>query len=295
MSDWQWDETLFEGTAPYYERGRLPYAPGLVSLLAEVLAADGQGRLLDVGCGPGTVAVPLAPLFREVVGVDPDAGMIAEAASRATAAGLGARTRWVRMRAEELPGGLGRFDVAVFAQSFHWTERERVAKTVRGMLRPAGVLVHVADLKNDSRTVDGLPYPAVPYRDIEELVKRYLGPVRRAGRGLLPQGTAGGEAAILADAGFQGPQRYVVPGGQELRRTVDDVVAWTFSMSYSAPHLFGHRREAFETDLCRLLAQASPAGLFSECAPSTEVFVWPGQCPVSLERSLGYSPGDART
>ena len=26
---WTWDETLFLGTAPFYGRGRLPYAPGL--------------------------------------------------------------------------------------------------------------------------------------------------------------------------------------------------------------------------------------------------------------------------
>ncbi|GGU92004.1 methyltransferase [Streptomyces filipinensis] len=293
MDDWEWDETLFEGTAGYYARGRLPYAPGLVALLAEVLAADGRGRLLDVGCGPGTVAVPLAGLFRETVGVDPDAGMIAEAASRATAAGLAGRARWVRMRAEELPAGLGLFTVAVFAQSFHWMDRERVARTVRGMLGPGGALVHLSDLKTQTRAAAGMPYPAVPYPDVEELVKRYLGPVRRAGRGLLPRGTAGGEGAILAGAGFLGPERYVVPGGQELRRTVDDVVAWTFSMSYAAPHLFGPRREAFEADLRRLLLRASAAGLFSERVPSTEVFVWrqPGSGPVRTAGEPGSRLG----
>ncbi|MER6026106.1 class I SAM-dependent methyltransferase [Streptomyces sp. NPDC001851] len=133
---WEWDETLFEGAAACCAQGRLPCAPGLVPLPDEVLAADGQGRLLDAGCGPGTVATPLAGLFREVVGIDPDAGMIAEAAK---------------------PG----------------------------------------------------------HR-------------RRTGR----QGAPG------------------------------------------APHLFGARREAFETDLRRLLAGAAPAGLSSERGPSTEVFIW---------------------
>ncbi len=27
-SAWTWDPTLFAGAAPYYEKGRLPYAPG---------------------------------------------------------------------------------------------------------------------------------------------------------------------------------------------------------------------------------------------------------------------------
>ena len=50
---WRWDETLFEGTAPYYVRGRLPYAAGMERALADALALDGTGRLIDVGCGPG--------------------------------------------------------------------------------------------------------------------------------------------------------------------------------------------------------------------------------------------------
>ena len=76
---WQWDETLFSGSAPYYLRGRLPYAPGLAERLAEVLDLDGRGRLLDVGCGPGVLTLSLAPFVVEAVGV-------AEA--------VGAKRRW---------------------------------------------------------------------------------------------------------------------------------------------------------------------------------------------------------
>ncbi|MFI1766568.1 class I SAM-dependent methyltransferase [Streptomyces sp. NPDC020800] len=271
---WEWDETLFAGTAPYYARGRLPYAPGLVPRLAEVLGPDGTGRLIDVGCGPGTLALPLSPLFDEVVGVDPDPGMLAEAARRA-AAGTGAGTvRWVRMRAEDLPAGLGAFTVAVFAQSFHWMDRDRVAATVFGMLGPGGALVHVSDLKGERPGTEGLPYPVAPYPAIGQLVRDYLGPVRRAGRGELPDGTPGGEAAVFHRAGFLGPERHVVPGGQVLERAEDAVVAWVFSMSSSAPGLFGPRRDAFEADLRGLLRSCSPTGRFCERRPGTEVFVW---------------------
>ncbi|TDC59173.1 class I SAM-dependent methyltransferase, partial [Streptomyces hainanensis] len=76
VAGWEWDETLFAGTAAYYRRGRLPYAPGLAEALADALRLDRRGRLLDVGCGPGVVALTLAGLFAEVVGVDPDGGMI---------------------------------------------------------------------------------------------------------------------------------------------------------------------------------------------------------------------------
>ncbi|MFD9499979.1 class I SAM-dependent methyltransferase [Streptomyces sp. NPDC060035] len=271
---WEWDDTLFSGAATYYRRGRLPYAPGLVDVLTEVLQLDGQGRLIDVGCGPGTLALSLADLFGEIVGVDPDSGMIAEATREAAERGVTGKALWVQDRAEELPTGLGTFTVATFGQSFHWMDRDLVAATIKDVLRPGGALVHISDLKAEIRTVDGLPYPAVPYSAVEELVRHYLGPVRRAGRGLLPQGTPSGESAVLARAGFSGPQRHVVPGGQALERTCDDVVAGVFSMSFSAPHLFGTRRDDFEADVRRLLRQVSPSGLFSERQPSTEVFVW---------------------
>ncbi|WP_329065399.1 class I SAM-dependent methyltransferase [Streptomyces sp. NBC_01429] len=300
---WEWDDTLFLGAAPYYARGRLPYAAGLADVLAEVLALDGRGRLLDVGCGPGTLALGLAHLFGEVVGVDPDSGMIAEAGRRAAEAGVAGKARWVRARAEELPGGraeelpggraeelpgdepqdlpgdlsggLGTFTVAAFGQSFHWMDRDLVAATVKDMLRPGGVLLHIADLKTETRSVAGLPHPPVPYAAIDELIRRYLGPVRRAGHGVLPYGTPSGENAVLGRAGFAGPERHVVPGGQALERGRDDVRAWVFSMSSSAPHLFGARQEDFDADLDRLLRTASPSsGLFSERRPSTDVLVW---------------------
>ncbi|MGC0380463.1 class I SAM-dependent methyltransferase [Streptomyces sp. SAI-129] len=274
-SGWEWDETLFSGAAAFYRRGRLPYAPGLVDVLAGVLGLDGRGRLIDLGCGPGTLSLPLAGLFGEVVGVDPDAGMLVEAARGAAELGVADKVRWVRARAEELPAGLGDFTVATLAQSFHWMDRERVAATVRGVLRPGGALVHISDLKGERRTVDGLPHPPVPHAAVDGLVRRYLGPVRRAGRGLLPRGTPAGEGAVLAGAGFVGPYRHVVPGGQAMVRTEDDVVAGVFSMSFSAPHLFGARLAAFEADLRRLLREVSPSGRFSERRPGTEVFVWP--------------------
>jgi SAM-dependent methyltransferase len=287
---WEWDDSLFAGTARYYRRGRLPYAPGLAGTLAEVVNLDGRGRLIDVGCGPGVIALSLAHLFSEIVGVDPDRGMVVEAAREAAERGVAGKARWVQARAEDLPAGLGTFDVATFAQSFHWMDRDLVAVTIKGMLRTGGVLAHISDLKTEGETetgtgtrtgmgtgtriVGGLPHPAAPCSAIDELVKEYLGPVRRAGRGVLPHGTPGGEAAVLTRAGFSGPQRHVVPGGQLLERSADDLVAGVFSMSFSAPHLFGTRRDAFETDLRQLLREASPSGRFSERQPSAEIFIW---------------------
>src|SRR6266702_2438779 len=71
-------ETIFHGTAWYYARYRPGYPQELFDLLRGRFELDGTGRLLDLGCGTGQLAVPLAPLFEEVVAVDVDAGMLAE-------------------------------------------------------------------------------------------------------------------------------------------------------------------------------------------------------------------------
>ena len=272
---WQWDETLYLGSAPYYVRGRPPYAPGLADAVRQILALDGQGRLLDVGCGPGIVTLPLAHLFAEAVGLDPDPGMLKEGARRAAEAGVG-NIIWVRARGEDLPAGLGSFRVATFAQSFHWMDRDRVAATVFAMLEPGGALVHISDLKEDQARdrSDTLPHVLPPFEAIRGLIRHYLGPVRRAGQGFLRYGSPDGEAIILRNAGFQHLARVQIPAAGVRVRNADDLVAWVYSLSGSAPHLFKDRLDEFETDLRHVLDDASPSGLFSEQPPDTEVFIW---------------------
>jgi SAM-dependent methyltransferase len=272
---WVWDETLYRGSAPYYARGRPPYAPGLADRLAALIPFADGSRLLDVGCGPGILTLPLAPHVAEAVGVDPDPGMLAEAARRATVAGV-ANARWVQARAEVLPAGLGRFRAATFGQSFHWMDRERVAAAVRRLLEPGGAFVLVADAK-EPRADPGdpdLPHPEPPYEAIRGLIREWLGPVPRAGQGLLRHGTPDGEAAVLAVAGFAAPERLRLPAGGVWVRTEDEVVAWVWSLAGSAPHLFGERLGAFEVELRGLLRDVSPAGRFADRPPDTEVRMW---------------------
>jgi trans-aconitate methyltransferase len=221
---WQWDPSLFAGAARYYEEGRLPYAPGLADALREHLGLDGRGRLLDVGCGPGTVARRLAPLFEAIVGLDPDPGMLAEAARLSTAAGITQAT-WVMERAESLPAGLGRFRLITFAASFHWMDRPLVATAVRTMLAPGGAVVQVdapgyrSDDLHATTGHGGLRHPPPPDAAIDELARR-------------------------------------------------------FSLSVTAPHLFGDQAGQFERDLRTLLAGASPSGRFSVRLPDNILRIW---------------------
>ena len=272
--DWQWDASLYAGSARHYAVGRMAYPVALGEAIRDELDLDGRGRLLDVGCGPGSLTLLLAPYFAEAVGVDADGDMVEVAASRAAEQKL-SNVKWQQLRAEELPGELGSFQVVSFAQSFHWMDQALVADRVRGMLEPDGAWVHVGATTH--RGIDGaddLPHPRPPWKAIEGLVARYLGPVRRAGKSLLPAGTRPGEETVMRAAGYRGPTRVVVGGNEIEERTVDDVVAAVFSLSSSTPHQLGSQLAAFEADLRELLTKAADNGLFSEQRREIEAVIW---------------------
>jgi len=274
--EWEWDETLFAGAAAHYDRGRLPTAPELADAFEKALGLDGRGRLLDVGCGPGTVTLPLADLFQEVVGLDADAGMIREAQRLASERGV-MNARWVQGRAEDLSADLGPFDVVTFAASFHWMDRQLVAGIIRRMLEPDGAVVHVDNRHQDDLALDDA-LPAPPVERIAELRRAYLGEDRRAGQGIR-NSSPGDEAAVFRAAGFAGPELVVVPDGRTIVRSADDLVAETFSLSSSAPHLFGDRLSQFEADLRRALAEASPDDAFAVRLPDNELKIWRRAAP----------------
>ena len=70
-------------------------------------------RVLDVGCGPGTDTIPLAHLVGstgEVVGVDTDADMIAQASLSAASAGVASWVTHQQADAMALPFATASFD-----------------------------------------------------------------------------------------------------------------------------------------------------------------------------------------
>jgi hypothetical protein len=209
----------------------------------------------------------------EVVGLDPDEGMLAEAQRTAQEAGI------TNAPGSSAGGGIaarpGVFQAATFVQSFHWMDRYRVAAIILTMLEPGGAFVLISDLKQPQpELLPAAPYPAPPSAEIRALVNRYLGPVRRAGQSVLPHGTPSGEEVVLDGAGFGRMERLVVPVPKPIVRTSYELLAWIYSLSYSAPHLFGALRGEFEAELREFLYSSSPAGRFSEAAPDTEVRIF---------------------
>jgi SAM-dependent methyltransferase len=269
----QWHPSIYAGSARYYAIGRISYPSALAEALATALRLDGSGHLLDVGCGPGNFTLLLAPWFDQATGVDADRDMLAEAERQAARAGIG-NVQWRQLRAEELPADLGRYQVMSFAQSFHWMDQLPVARTALSMLEPGGACVHVHATTHQGIDTDAvLPHPKPPRSAIDELVERYLGPINRTWKGLLPPDRAGREEEVYQAAGFSGPERIEIPG-RVMERTSDQIVAAIFSLSGSTPQLFGDRRQAFEDDLRQLLHDANPTGIFSEQTREIAADIW---------------------
>lgn len=197
--------------------------------------------------------------------------MIREARRPASDRGV-INATWVQRRAEDLSDDLGIFRVVTFAASFHWMDRPRIAGLVRGMLEPDGAVVHVDNRHQDALALDDV-LPAPPFERIAELRRAYLGQDRRAGQGIR-NSSHGNEAKVFRAAGFAGPEIVVVPDGRRIVRSVDDLVAEAFSLSSTAPHLFGERLPQFEADLRRVLTEASRDGAFAVRLPDNELKIW---------------------
>ena len=268
----RYDPSFYAGAAVHYRCGRPAYSPRLEALLAAELSLDGGGRLLDVGCGPGILTVRLAHLFDAAVGLDPDPAMIAEGRRAARERDI-ANITWIQARAEHLPAvAPGPYRLVTFGQSFYWTDEVRVAEAVYDMVEPGGALALVGH-QPVGRAVPPSPGPPrIPHDEIEELVRKYLGPTRRAGQSTAPVQALSLQDA-LASTRFGAPRVIFAPGIPNLMRDIESVVSGYFSMSWAAPHLFGDRAQEFAAEVRELLRERSPDGVFWDWPGDTEVML----------------------
>lgn len=101
-----------------------------------------EDRILDVGCGTGSLVAPLA-LTADVIGVDPDAKVLARAAQKAAASGGRARFIQGFLSAEILPPEWSPTKI-VSSLVLHQTplaEKRRIVGQIRDLLPVGGVFV----------------------------------------------------------------------------------------------------------------------------------------------------------
>ena len=165
-------------------------------------------RVLDLGTGPGTLALELAALGASVVGIDTAAGQVATATRLAKERGLEAIAEFRTGSADQTGVENGSFDLATAGNCWHWFDPAAAMAEIGRGLRPGGFLViaHYAYLARHSPLA----------RETEELILRFN-----------PSWTMAGESGVHPDE-------------------IDDVIRGGFrfveSFSWDEPEEFPHAR-----------------------------------------------------
>ncbi|WP_405427333.1 class I SAM-dependent methyltransferase [Streptomyces erythrochromogenes] len=253
--------TPFASAAPYYARYRPPYPGEFHTLLADRFALDGSQTVLDLGAGPGTLGLALAPVADHVYAVDPEPAMLTEGARLAEERGI-TNISWLRgddARITRLC--LPRIDLCVIGRAFRRMDRERVLADLDEVLAPRGGVAVVESLYRP-----GDPRPAW-LTVVEEVRGRFLGP---GGPGQAGQAGLSGQSDRddwddLVDRLAKSPLSRVETHqwDQPVRHTVDEVIGLQLSFSSSGPDRLGDRMAAFETELRRALLDHDPRGTYA--------------------------------
>lgn len=238
-------EHRFRSTIPHYIAGRLRYPSALIAAVAGALGLAGEGRLLDLGCGPGFLALAFAPFVAEVVAMDPEPGMLA--AAREAARGQAGRFTFVLGGSADLGPALGRFSLVTMGRSFHWMDRERTLAVLDTMVEPRGGVALFGDR-----------HPDVPENAWYEVWRATRDRYAESD----PRPHARDHERVLRQSAFADVRRLIE---RFTRRTsLDALVDRTLSMSTTSPERLGAARADFERDLRAVLAPYATEGSVTE-------------------------------
>ena len=135
--------------ADLYHRYRHGYPAAVLDAVTGVFRLTPDDRALDLGCGTGQLAVPLAARVRSVIGVDPEADMLQRARQAARDAKvtnvtwtLGADTDMPMLRALLGDRSVG---VITIGQALHWMDHRALFANAKPLLRPGGGIAIVTN------------------------------------------------------------------------------------------------------------------------------------------------------
>jgi SAM-dependent methyltransferase len=144
-------EDRFARTAERFVAQQDARAGELAERVRAFLAASGEERALDVGCGAGALALALAPLVREVVGVDRVPELLALARERAPD-----NATFVEADATHLPYDEGEFDLAGTLRTLHHVPRPELVAAELARVTKVGGRVLVIDQLGPVDPLDAL-------------------------------------------------------------------------------------------------------------------------------------------
>ncbi|MFC5666010.1 class I SAM-dependent methyltransferase [Kitasatospora misakiensis] len=135
--------------AGYYAKYRRGYPPAAIDALQSAFGLHTDDVVLDLGCGTGQLALPLARRVRSVIGMDPEPDMLRLAAEAAERQGI-ANATWVLGADSDVPAvgallGQRTLAMTVIGNALHWMRHDELFRTLVPMLRPGGGIAVVAN------------------------------------------------------------------------------------------------------------------------------------------------------
>ena len=239
--------TVFAGTAAYYLRYRPPYPEGFLSELRSRAKTTGGGSLLDLACGPGRVAIPMAPHFDSVLAVDVEPEMIDVGKREAGSRGV-RNIAWLVDRAEDLELAPGSVELITVGEAFHRLARPRVLQCALRWLRRGGSLV----------TLGGEPV----WRGQEEwkrVLVQFVNAWTGQSLGDPREGRGEGFGNELRAAGLDVQEHESVV---ERIWTCDSIIGFMFSTSIASRRVLGDKASRFEEALRGALLGCEPSDRF---------------------------------
>ncbi|MFC6961147.1 class I SAM-dependent methyltransferase [Halocatena marina] len=217
------------------------YPDAAITSLREQFALDGSARVLDLGCGAGQIAIPLAEHVNEVIGMDPNERMLREARRKADASEHEAEnTEWVIGSDSDLSNELGTFQLVTMGRSFHWMDQRRTLDQLCSMIEPGGGIAIITD--EEWLVRGGQPWHEAVYTLADEYLEA------------LPERTGPTDGEYddpwdeMVDE-FEFTDIEVTSIESEREWEIGSIVGYVFSLSYCSPDIFGDDKDAFEADL----------------------------------------------
>lgn len=238
-------EQRFRSTVAHYVAGRLRYPAPLLAAVAGAVGLGAADRVLDLGCGPGFLAIGFAPHAGEVVAMDPEPSMLA--AAREAAAMAQGRFSFVLGGSADLSPALGHFSLVTIGRAFHWMDREHVLAVLDRMIEPKGGVALFGD-----------GHPDTPANDWVKAWRE----VRHRYAESDPRAHARDHEPVLRGSPFASVRR--LAERFERQTGIDELVQRALSLSTTSPEHLGPRRGAFEAELREALAPYARDGAVTE-------------------------------
>jgi len=250
----EYGEDLFKGTAWYYSRYRPIYSDSLIRFLISKFSLDGNGQMLDLGCGDGRLTLRFSDWFEKIVGLDTEPEMIQEA-ERISKEFRVENAEWLIDDIEKYKSKNNTtFRFVTIAKAFHWMDRPKVLDSLYEMIAFGG---GIAIIDNYSPNHVLLPWQ----KKVQEVVKHWYGNERRAGNITYSHPTVSHED-IISSSKFD-LEIHQMPSYEQIW-TLNSIIGNHYSTSFGAKRFLGDNVDFFEKHLKEELLAIDKTGVFKE-------------------------------